>query len=299
MAEKTGKGGKKAGPATKQASPAAQPVKPAAATTPPVKPEAATQPARAEPGTQPAKPGAAAQQAGSATQPQPTPAQQQAAEENAAAMKEIESALFAIKFYPVAVDEKSKSEAVGKLVKAYGTGSETIRQLIIYMIHETLATSAELKLMHNLEYAKARNPALDPTQLRMNVYRAMFNYNTSLEGLVELIRLLGRLGGSDDAAKLLTYHFSHLCNYESEASHVLRAAILDALGKSDSHYALRALLEYARYSDNERMFNRIVSALAEWGDKIERLKMPEAERKKLMDNLQEIMTKDRGGTHYG
>ncbi len=235
---------------------------------------------------------------GAGTQPQATPAQQ-AAEENAAAMKEIEGALFAIKFYPVAVDEKSKDEAVEKLTTAYNKGSETIRQLIIYMIHEALAASAELKLMHNFEYAKAKNPALDQTQLRMSVYRSMFNYNTSLEGLVEMVRLLGTLKGSDDAAKLLTYHFSHMCSAENEANHMLRAAILEALGKSDSHYALKSLLEYARYSDNERMFQRIIGALVDWDEKIDKLKIPEKEKKKLRENLQELMTKDRGGTHYG
>jgi hypothetical protein len=231
-------------------------------------------------------------------QPQPTP-QQQAAEENAAAMKEIEGALYAIKFYPVAVDEKSKDEAIDKLTKAYNKGNETIRQLIIYMIHEALSASAELKLMHNFELTKAKNPALDPTQVRMGVYRSMFNYNTSLEGLMEMIRLLGTLKGSDDAAKLLTYHFSHLSSSENEANHMLRAAILEALGESDSQYALRALLEYARYCDSERTFQRIVGALVDWDEKIDGLKIPEKERKKLRDNMQELMTKDRGGSHYG
>ena len=230
---------------------------------------------------------------------QPTQAQQQAAEENAAAMKEIEGALYAIKFYPVAVDEKSKDEAIDKLTKAYNKGNETIRQLIIYMIHEALSASAELKVMHNFEFTKAKNPALDPTQVRMGVYRSMFNYNTSLEGLMEMIRLLGTLRGSDDAAKLLTYHFSHLSSSENEANHMLRAAILEALGESDSQYALRALLEYARYCDSERTFQRIVGALVDWDEKIDGLKIPEKEKKKLRDNMQELMTKDRGGSHYG
>jgi hypothetical protein len=228
----------------------------------------------------------------------PTAAQKQEAEENAAAVKEIESALFALKFYPVAVNEKSKDEAIDKLAKAYNKGSETVRQLIIYMIHEALAASAELKVMHNLEYVKAKNPALDQAQLRVGVYRSMFNYNTSLEGMMEMIRFLGALG-SEDSAKLLTYHFSRLCSAENEANHMLRAAILDALGESDSYYALKSLLEYARYCDNERTFQRIVGALADWDEKIDTLKIPEEEKKKLRENLQELMTKDHGGSHYG
>jgi hypothetical protein len=245
------------------------------------------------------QPAAASPVPPAAVSPKPTAAQQKEAEENAAAVKEIEGALFALKFYPVAVDEKSKNEAVARLGKSYARGSETVRQLIIYMIHEALSASAELKVMHNLEQAKAKSPALDPAQLRVSVYRSMFNYNTSLEGLMELIKFLGTLKGSEDGAKLLTYHFSRMCTSENEANHMLRAAILDALGKSDSHYALKTLLEYARYCDSERTFQRIVGALVDWDEKIDGLKIPEAEKKELRENLQELMTKDHGGSHYG
>lgn len=220
-------------------------------------------------------------------------------EEMASVVKEIEGAMFAVKFYPVAVDEASKDEAADKLVKIYNQGSETVRQLLLYMVHETLATSAELKMMHTFEYFKARNPALDPAQLRMSVYRTMFNYNTSIEGLAEVIRLLGRLKGSDDATKLLTYHFSHLCSAESESTHMLRAVIIDTLGKSDSHYALKSLLEYAKYTDNEHLFNRVVSALVEWEEKIDRLKLTDKEKEKLRSKLQEVVTKEARGSHYG
>lgn len=220
-------------------------------------------------------------------------------EDVATVMKDIENAMFAVKFYPVAVDEDSKNAAIEKLEGTYNRGSETIRQLLLYTIHETLAASSELKMMHNYEYFKVRNPTADPAQLRMSVYRAMFNYNTSIEGLAELIRLLGRLKGSDDAVKLLTYHFSHLCSYESEASHMLRAAIIEALGESNSHYALKILLDYARYNDSERTLNRIVGALVEWDEKIDKLKIPDREKEKLRSRLQEIMTREKGGTHYG
>ena len=220
-------------------------------------------------------------------------------EEMAAVVKEIETAMFAVKFYPVAVDEASKDEAADKLVKIYNQGNDTVRQLLLYMVHETLATSSELKMVHTFEYFKARNPTMDPAQLRMSVYRAMFNYNTSLEGLAEIIRLLGRLKGSDDATKLLTYHFSHLCSAESESTHMLRAVIIDTLGKSDSHYALKSLLEYAKYTDNEHLFNRVVSALVEWEEKIDRLKITDKEKEKLRSKLQEVVTKEARGSHYG
>jgi hypothetical protein len=244
------------------------------------------------PAQQPAPPASPAASA----QPAP-PSPQQA--ELAATVKEIETALFAVKFYPVAVNEQSKKEAVAKLEGIYSRGSDTVRQLLLYMLHEVIATSAELKVMHTYEYFKARNPAHDPQQLRISVYRAMFNYNTSIEGLIEVVKLLGRLKGSDDAAKLLTYHFSHMASTENEAFHMLRSAILEALGESDSQYALHALLEYARYTDNERTFNRIVSALVGWEDKIGNLKVQDPEKERLRGKLKEIITSDFGGSHYG
>jgi hypothetical protein len=216
-----------------------------------------------------------------------------------AVIKEIEGALFAVKFYPVAVDEKSKKEAVAKLESIYEKGNDTVRQLLLYMIHELIATTVELKVMHTYDYFKAKNPAQDAAQVRIQVYRAMFNYNTSIEGLIEVIRLLGRLKGGDDAAKLLTYHFSHLCAMENEASHMIRAAILETLGESESQYALRALLEYAQYTDSERTFGRIVSALSDWEEKVGGLKIPDSEKEHIRGRLKEIITSDFGGSHYG
>ncbi|MFH0736997.1 MAG: cell envelope integrity protein TolA [Candidatus Micrarchaeota archaeon] len=224
----------------------------------------------------------------------PNPEQQ----EMTAKLKEMESAMFALRFYPVAVNASSKDEAVKKLERIYNESNETVRQMLLYMVHENLSTSMDLKLIHTLEYFKMKNPGMDPSQQRMNVYRAIFNYNTSLEGLTEVIRMLGRLEG-DDAAKLLTYHYSHLAFVENEATHVLRAAILDALGGSSSRYALMTLLEYARYTDNERVFGRIVSALMGWEERLDRLKMSDKEKGKIRNELKKIITSEFGGSHYG
>jgi hypothetical protein len=223
----------------------------------------------------------------------------QGEKEMAAKVKEMESAFFAVKFYPVAVNEDNKDEALQKLEKIYNDGSETARQLLLYMVHDNLCQSAELRVLHTYDYFKAKNPAQDPGQLRMNVYRSMFNYHTSLEGLVEFIRLLGRLRGGDDAAKLLTYHFSHMSSQENAAHHMLRAAIIEALGKSESGYALKALLDYARYDDNEQMFQRVVTALSEWDGKIDSLKLTTKEKEHLRLKLTDVMTRQVGGeTHY-
>ena len=212
--------------------------------------------------------------------------------------KEMERAIYALKFYPVAVDENAKRESIERLEKTYREGSETVRQMLLYLVHENLAGSMELKVMHTQEYFKVKHPSLEPSQQRMSVYRAIFNYNTSLEGLTELIRMVGRFHG-DDAAKLLTYHYSLLCTAENEATHVLRGAILEALGASQSKYALLALLTYARYTDNDRTLNRIVSALIEWEGRLDKLKLPAKEKQIIQDKLKEIITSEFRGSHYG
>lgn len=222
----------------------------------------------------------------------------QASDTMAAVVKEMENALFAVRFYPVAVNEQAKNEAVEKLVKIYNDGGETVKQMLLYMLHENISQNSEMKVLHTYDYFKMKNPTLEPAQLRMNVYRAMFNYNTSLEGLAEMLRLLCRLTG-DDAAKLLTYHFSHACAYESESNRMLRAVITEALGKSHSRYALNALLEYAKYTDNEHGFNRIVAALLEWKDRLEGMKMPDAEKARLRSRLQEVISRELTEGHYG
>ncbi len=213
--------------------------------------------------------------------------------------KEIEKAMFAVKFYPVAVKEESKNEAISKIMKIYKNGNDTMRQMLLYMIHEALSASFELKIMHTFDYFRAKSPNREPTQLRMNVYRAMFNYNTSLEGILEFISLLSKLDGGDEAAKLLTYHFSRFATVENEAAYMIRNAILDALGSSDSHYALKALLSYVKYGESDRTMHKAAGALVKWEEKLDSLKISNAEKEKLKRRIQEVMAREFGGSHYG
>ena len=55
------------------------------------------------------------------------------------AIKELEQAFFTLKFYPVAASEEAKDEAIGKIKSIYAREDETIKQLILYMVHEALA----------------------------------------------------------------------------------------------------------------------------------------------------------------
>jgi len=213
-------------------------------------------------------------------------------------IKELEQAFFTLKFYPVAASEEAKEDAIQKIKDIHTKEDETIKQLILYMVHEALAQSSELKTMYNFDYFRRKFPNAEPAQIRVNVYRAMFNYNFSLEGMLELIKLLGQLD-SNDAAKLLTYHFSFLSSIEVEGTHMLKNAIIDALGESQRDYALRSLLQYARYTDNERLLQRIASSLAKWDQKIENLKITRIEKEKLRKVLEEVLTLEFGDSHYG
>ncbi len=213
-------------------------------------------------------------------------------------IKEIDRALMAVKLYPVATSEQAKGQAIEKVLHIYHSGNDTIRQLIIYMIHDQLAKSAEVKVMHTYDYFKLKNPALNPAQLRMKVYKAIFNYTTSLDGITEMIEILGRCKGNE-AAKLLTYHFSQLANYENECSHILRSAIIDALGKSESVYALMTLLDYAHYSPNDRTLTRVSSALKEWDNKLDSLNLPEQEKERLREIMRGSGKIKGRGTQYG
>ncbi|MBS3068141.1 hypothetical protein J4450_05535 [Candidatus Micrarchaeota archaeon] len=213
-------------------------------------------------------------------------------------LKELEQAFFTLKFYPVAVKENGKDEAIEKIKNMYKKENDTVRQLVLYMVHEALAQSSELKTMYNFDFYRRKFPNIDPSQVRVNVYRSMFNYNFALEGMIELVKMLASLPG-DDAAKLLSYHFSFLSAIEVEGSHMLRNAIIEALGESESEYALRCLLQYAKYTDNERLLQRIASSLVKWDQKIEQLNMSRKEKDKLKTSLEQVLTLEFGDSHYG
>lgn len=216
----------------------------------------------------------------------------------AALLKKIDEAFFTFRFYPVAVKADAKKEAFEFLQQTYKTGDEPVRQLILYQFHEHLSKAQELKTMQNFEFFKRLNPNAEAAQLRIQVYRSMFNYHSSLEGLVELLHLLGNLGG-DDAAKLLTHHLSFYSNIETEGMHLLRNAAIDALAHCPSPYAIRSLIRYVRYVDNEALLHRILDALGQVDKKLDTLKLPVWEKKKLREEIAHVLSQESKGTHYG
>lgn len=213
-------------------------------------------------------------------------------------LKQIDKAFFTFRFYPVAVKADTKKEAAAKIKQIYNTGNDTVRQFILYQFHEHLAKSEELKIVHTTDFFRRKTPSVEPSKLRIQVYRAIFHYNYSLEGLLELIQLLGELNG-DDAAKLLTYHFSFFSAIETEATHMLRNAVIDALALSSSPYAVYALLRYARLTDHERLLQRILNGLEKWDKKLDTLSIPTEEKQNLHREISRVLTIEFGDTHYG
>jgi hypothetical protein len=213
-------------------------------------------------------------------------------------VKELEQAFFTIKFYPVAAKEEAKKDALERIRAIFHQEEETIRQLVLFMAHEHLAQAAEVRVMHNLEHFKRKLPTADPAQLRINVYRSMFNHNFSIEGLMDFVMFLATLEG-DDVAKLLTYHFTYFSSMEGEFNRMMRNTLINALGESKSPYALHALLSYARTVDDESLLGRIAVALGKWDEKIEDLKLSRKDKDKLKADIQNVMLQESGSSHYG
>jgi HEAT repeat protein len=214
-----------------------------------------------------------------------------------ATLKSIERAMLSVRLHPVAVDEETKNKDLEKIKKIYSKGNDSVRQHIITLIREDLTKVTELRNLNNFDFYKAKYPKADPGQIRMNIYKDMFNSNTSIEGLIALIHLLGELDGPAPA-KLLTHLFTHFCSGEIEVNRILRNASIDALGKSKSPYALNALIKFAQHSDNEKILARLSGALVEWDDKLGSLKIKNKE--KLKHHLREVLTREEVYHHqYG
>lgn len=202
--------------------------------------------------------------------------------------KQLEQYFFTISLYPVAAKEDAKNEAKEKIKEIYEKEDDSIKQLVLYMLQEKVTGIDDMKNPQNFEYYKKKFPAAEPAQIRLYVYKAMFHYHYSLEGSIELLSLLGELG-DDDSAKVLSHIFTHTTSNETELSRMLRNAVIEALGESSSSYALRALLSYVRYSDNEKLVSRIAAALSVWQDKIPKLNIPKKEKERLLEEIDEIL----------
>ncbi|MFA5077064.1 MAG: hypothetical protein WC488_01415 [Candidatus Micrarchaeia archaeon] len=213
------------------------------------------------------------------------------------ALDEVDSAMKKLSIYPVSANEQAKEEALATLKRIYRSDSPNVKQVMLYVMHERLTKFGEFRIPKNFEYFKKKMQQAEPVQLRMNVYNEMFNYTNSLEGMLEIINLLSEL--DDDATKLLTHHFSFFSSSDgSEGARMLRNAVVDALGKSKSLYALKTLLAYANNVDGEQLGGRILSAIAGWREKLGKMKIEQKQKDALMAKINELVLLEREEGHY-
>ena len=191
-------------------------------------------------------------------------------------MAPAERAMIDFFLYPVAKNRLEKEAAKRVMVESYEKGDEVVKQFILFLSHEQLSRAAGIRIMHNFAHFKKMFPKeTAPGEVRKAVYRTIFNYTTSIEGITELIGFLGQLGDIG-AAKLLSYHLSYYSGAEAPVLQVFRNATIDALGECKTPYALEALLSYAKYSEKNE---RALYALKAWEKKIDGMKMEKEEKK--------------------
>ncbi len=204
-----------------------------------------------------------------------------------ALMAPAERAMIDFFLYPIAKNRGEKEAAKKVMVESYVRGDDVVKQFILFLAHEQLSRAAGIKTMHNFgHYRKMMGKDTNPGEVRKAVYRTIFNYTTSLEGLTELIGFIGELG-DNGAAKLLSYHLSYYSAMEAPALQVLRNATIDALRECNSPYALDALLSYAKYGEKT---DRALYALKKWDEKLDKVEMGPEEKKFYAKQMAELFS---------
>ncbi|MBD3397597.1 hypothetical protein GF412_00485 [Candidatus Micrarchaeota archaeon] len=202
-------------------------------------------------------------------------------------MEPAERGMIEFFLYPVAKNRGEKEAAKKVIVESYIRGDEVVKQFILFLAHEQLSRAAGVKTMHNFShYRKMMGKESKAGEVRKAVYRTVFNYTTSLEGLSELLLFLGELG-DDAAAKLITYHLSYYTSLETPALQMLRNSAIESLSECSSPYALEALLNYAKYSEKGE---RALYALKKWDEKLGETEISEEEKRKYRMEIAEMFT---------
>ena len=197
--------------------------------------------------------------------------------------------------YPVAKNRMDREAAKKVMVESYVHGDEVVKQFILFLAHEQLSRAAGLKAMHNFaHYRKMLPKDAGGDTIRKAVYRSIFNYTTSIEGLVGLLGFLGELGDTG-AAKLLSYHLSYYSSMDSPALQVLRNATLDALMHCESPYAIDALLAYAKYGERN---DRALYAIRGWEKKLPKSGLSAEEKKFYAKQIAELFVGGREKHEY-
>lgn len=210
-------------------------------------------------------------------------------------MEPAERAMIEFFLYPIAKNRGEKEAAKKVMVESYVKGDEVVKQFILFLAHEQLSRAAGIRMMHNFaHYRKTLPKEAKAGDIRKAVYRTIFNYTTSLEGLTELIAFLGELG-DEGAAKLLSYHLSYYSGMEAPVLQVLRNATLDALSECNSPYALETILAYAKYAEKPE---RAMWALRKWERKLNTVGLTKEEREYYSNQIAELFVGEKEKHEY-
>jgi len=202
---------------------------------------------------------------------------------------ELNKLFTSIKYYPVALEESKKDSTLATLLEKYKKGEDFYKQTFLYIAYETLVQFSDYREPRNYGFYQKINPQEKAQRLKLNVYRTMFDYSSSLEGMLEIISLLGKIHDVP-SAKLLTHVFMYYGSRDTLNFKILRTAVIGALGESNSLYALKSLLSYIKHVDSEDILNRVIDAIIKWDEKIGMLGLPEKDTQKLKKELKEILT---------
>ncbi len=233
---------------------------------------------------------------GSATQPvQPAPDPKMMEK-----IKEIDRLIITIYNYPVFTDYEKKEDAKYALVKMYKKEDQVIKNTILFILHEKLCSAKEYRDFHNFEGMKARYKEEDANKVRQGIFRRVFDYSGSLDGIFETFDLLGKF---DDvfSIKLVSYHLSRYMLVNSFETQMLSEKAVSILGESNNTYALRVLLSFAPFFyGKEKIMPIMADALSLWAEKIGRIKISEKERSELKKEIKKyIEIEEKGVGHYG
>ncbi len=204
-------------------------------------------------------------------------------DKNVELFKEIDKKIALINSYPVLHNEEEKEKAKKWLIRVYKKGSENIKQSILYVIYNLIMKAGEYRISKEINYFNKINKE----RARLNVYKAMFDYCESIEGVADLLKLLSKF--EDNASlkvisKVLTFS---LANSPNDASLILRNACLDILGEHKNYYALRILLNIIKYSENDKLTTKCYIQIKKWENRKDK-KVKEIIKKYIDDKIEKL-----------
>ena len=226
------------------------------------------------------------------------PAQPQLDQKTMEKIKEIDRLIVTIYNYPVFTDYRKKEEAKEAIIEIYKKGDQSIKNTILFILHEKLCAAKEYRDFHNFEGMRARYKDEDANKVRQRIFRNIFDYAGSLDGIFETFELLGKF---DDvfSIKLLSYHLSRYMLVNSFETQILSEKVLTILGGSNNTYALRILLSIAPFAyEREKLLPIMIDALSLWAEKIDKIKIDRKEKKELKKEIKKYIEMEEKKVGY-